>query len=133
MAISEFYESGEQKSNFAHFSAIVNLAGADGQINRLEEKVLTQLATKLDVSREESTLIFKKPNGYPTIPPYSLEKRMERLHDLFSIIYADYKIDDAELKLIFKYAIGLGFTNQEATNEIKNCVRVFGDDAEFED
>ena len=133
MSISEFYESGEQKSNFAHFAALVNLASVDGQINRSEEKVLKRLATKLDVSEEEYSLIFKSPDKYPIIPPYSMEIRMERIQDLFSIIYADYKIDDEERGLIMKYAIGLGFSSQKANEEIEKCIRVYGGDSEFED
>ena len=133
MAISEFYESGEQKSNFAHFAAIVSLANANGQINPKEETVLKRLATKLDVSEEEYKLILKSPDKYPLIPPYSLEKRMERIHDLFSIIYADFTIDKAERKLIMKYAIGLGFSEEKANDEIEKCIRVYSGDMEFED
>lgn len=67
------------------------------------------------------------------MPPYSLEKRMERIHDLFSTIYADYETDNLERKLIIKYTIVLGFTSQEANNEIEKCIRVFSGKSEFED
>jgi uncharacterized tellurite resistance protein B-like protein len=61
-----------------------------------------------------------------------LEARIERLHDLCKIIYADHEIDEEERNLIFKYAIGLGFTTDRANEEIEKCMRVFGGDMELE-
>jgi uncharacterized tellurite resistance protein B-like protein len=133
MSILDLYESGEHKSNVAHFAAIVSLAAVDGEINPEENKVLKQLAFKLDVPEEEYEPILKTPNKYPLIPPYTLEKRFDRFHDLFNIIYADYEIDDAERDLLFKYAIGLGFSKDKAHEEIEKCISVYGSEAEFED
>ncbi|MGB5666575.1 MAG: TerB family tellurite resistance protein [Maribacter sp.] len=133
MTILDFYESGEHKSNIAHFAAIVSLATIDGVINNEENKVLKRLAFKLDLSKEEYEPVLKNPNNYPLIPPYSLEKRIERIHDLFNTIYADYKIDDAERGLFLKYAVGLGFSEDEAHKEIEKCIRIYSGKEEFED
>ncbi len=124
MTILEAYESGKHESNVSHFAAIVKMARIDGSISKEEQKVLKRLAFKLDVSEEESKQIFKNPRKYPLIPPYSLEERIERLHDLCSMIYADHVIDESERKLIFKYAIGLGFTTEQANMEIQKCIRI---------
>ena len=133
MSILEAYESGAHESNISHFAAIVKMACVDGPINEEEKTVLNRLAFKLDVSEEEVKPIMKNPEKYPLIPPYTLEERIERLHDLFSIIYADYKIDSEERKLIDKYAIGLGFTSERAKEEIEKCIRVLGGEDDFED
>ena len=66
------------------------------------------------------------------MPPYSLEERIERLHDLYKIIYADHVVDEEERNLIFKYAIGLGFSMEKANEEIEKCMQVFGGDMELE-
>lgn len=131
MSILEAYESGEHQSNVSHFAAIVKLASIDGPINPEEETVLKRLALKLDVSVEEVKPILKHPEKYPLIPPYSLEERIERLHDLCRIIYADHKIDEEERKLIFKYAIGLGFTTDRANEEIGKCIQAYSDENDF--
>ncbi|NAS13736.1 tellurite resistance TerB family protein [Poritiphilus flavus] len=125
MSISDIYSSGEHQSNIAHFAAIVKLANADGSINKEEKAVLKRLAFKLDVSKDETKDILKHPEKYPLIPPYSLEERIERLHDLCAIIYADYEIDIEERKLIYKYALGLGFTSTRAKEELEKCVEQF--------
>ncbi len=124
MSILEVFETGKHGSNLSHFAAIVKMAGIDGSISNEEKAVLKRLALKLDVSEEEFKPIFKNPRKYPLIPPYSLEERIERLHDLCSVIYADHIIDDSERKLIFKYAIGLGFTTEQANVEIQKCMRI---------
>ncbi|MBT8307343.1 MAG: TerB family tellurite resistance protein [Maribacter sp.] len=124
MTILEAYESGKHESNVSHFAAIVKMARIDGTISKEEQKVLKRLAFKLDVSEEEAKQILKNPRKYPLIPPYSLEERIERLHDLCSMIYADHVIDESERKLIFKYAIGLGFTTEQANMEIQKCIRI---------
>ncbi len=123
MTIADRYESAEHQSNIAHFAAIVKLAGVDGPINPDEVTVLMRLAFKLDVSEDEVKHILKDPKKYPLIPPYSLEDRIERLHDFCGIIYADQEIDEEERKLIYKYAIGLGFTSERAKKEIEKCIK----------
>ncbi len=132
MSIFEAYESGKHESKVSHFAAIVKLAIIDGPINPEEETVLKRLAFKLDVSEEEVKPILKNPGKHHLMPPYSLEERIERLHDLCKIIYADHEIDEEERNLIFKYAIGLGFTTERANKEIEKSMRVFGGDMELE-
>ena len=124
MSILEAYESGKHESNVSHFAAIVKLAGVDGSISTVEKAVLKRLAFKLDVSEAEVKSIFKNPKKYPLIPLYSLEERVETLQDLCSIIYADHVIEETERKLIFKYAIGLGFTAKQANVEIEKCIPI---------
>lgn len=132
MSIFEAYESGKHESKVSHFAAIVKLALIDGPLNPDEEMVLKRLATKLDVSEEEVKPILKNPGKYHLMPPYSLEERIDRLQDLCKIIYADHEIDEAERKLIFKYAIGLGFTSERANKEIEKCIQVLDGDVELE-
>ena len=57
---------------------------------------------------------MKNPGKYPIDPPTSLDRRLERMFDLFKIIFADHDIDDDERQLIKKYAIGLGYSNDSA-------------------
>ncbi|WP_273565740.1 TerB family tellurite resistance protein [Maribacter halichondriae] len=131
MSISDLYDTAEHTSNSAHFMALVNLAQVDGTIKREEEIVLGRLAVKLNISDEEYKAILKNPERNPYISTFGLEERIERLRDLFSVIYADYTIDSAEEKLIFKYAIALGFSGQRAKEEIEKCKRKFGVDSEL--
>ena len=129
MTILEAYESGEHESKISHFAAMVTLAKVDGSINPQEHIVLKRLAFKLDVSEEEFKVILKNPRKYPLIPPYGLEERKERLHDFFRIINADHLIDAEERTMIYKYAIGLGFSTENAHKEIEECISVLGNES----
>ncbi len=95
MSIADLYDSGANQSNMAHFAAIVSLATVDNSITCEEESVLKRLAFKLDISEEEYKHILKNPDTDSLVPPYDLEARLERLHDLFGIINADHEIDEA--------------------------------------
>ncbi len=66
MSIADLYDSGEHKSNIAHFAAIVNLAAVDKAINSEEETVLKRLAFKLNVSEEKYRHILKNQLKFHT-------------------------------------------------------------------
>ena len=69
----------------------------------------------------------------PINPPNSKEKRLERIHDLFDIIFIDHIIEDDEHQLIEKYAIGLGYTEVLAKKLIKRSIQIYTGSLNFED
>ena len=117
----------------AHFAAMASLAAVDGVVSKEEKLLLDRFANKLDISPEEYKTVMKKENKYPIDPPISSERRLERLFDLFQVIFADHDIDEQELILVKKYAIGLGFTNENADKVIKKSIAIFKGRIAFED
>ena len=117
----------------AHFAAIASLAAVDGEVSKEEKLLLDRFADKLDISPEEYKTVMKKENKYPIDPPISSEHRLERLFDLFQIIFADHEIDEQELSLVKNYAIGLGFNNESADKVIKRSIAIFKGRIDFED
>ena len=110
MSFSDLYGNSEHRRNLAHFAAMATLAASDGEIQPIERKLLDKFADKLDITAAEYKEVMKKENKYPIDPPLSSEKRLERLYDLFQIIFVDHDIDAEEMQLLKKYAIGLGFS-----------------------
>ncbi|NHF58508.1 TerB family tellurite resistance protein [Flavobacteriaceae bacterium TP-CH-4] len=133
MSIKNLFESGEQLSKSTHFTAIVHLAAVDGQINLEEKKVLEKLALKLDIGHEEYNEILSWAADVQESPEYKTKKRLEYIHDLFQIIYADHDINEVEQKILRKYAIQLGFTEKEAAKIIQKSIKIFGGKIDFED
>ena len=125
MAFNDLFDSGKHKKNLGHFACIVTLASSDGAINDAEEVMLKRFARKLDVDDSEFAEIMKTPNQYPINPPNNKAERLERLYDLFKIIYADHEIDDEETRLIKKYIIGLGFDSSESELLLKKSSQLF--------
>ena len=133
MSISELYESGTQKNNIAHFAAIANVAIVDGEANEQEKELLQKFADKLDISQETFKKVIKNPGKYPINPPSVKEERLEYLYDLFKMIFVDHEIDEQEMKIIHRYAIGLGSSSADAAVLIKKSIKIFRGEIDFED
>ncbi|MBT8262051.1 MAG: TerB family tellurite resistance protein [Bacteroidia bacterium] len=133
MAFTELFESGERSRKLSHFASIVRMAMADGVVNDDEKRLLKRFALKLDVSEDEFKKITKNPKIYPMNPSNSAEDRLERMLDLFKIIFADNEIDDEEKRLVERYAIGLGYTEELAAKLISRSIRIFKGGLDMED
>ncbi|MDC6387596.1 TerB family tellurite resistance protein [Maribacter sp. PR1] len=133
MSIADLYTSGEHRRNLAHFAALATLASVDGEVSTEEKKLLDRFATKLDITQAEYDEVLKKENVYPIQATNSSEQRLERLYDLFRIVYSDHKMDHEEKLLVKKYAIGLGFSGDKADAVIERSVEIFGGKLDFED
>ena len=133
MSFVDLYDNSEHRKNLAHFAAIATLAAIDGEINPEEVALLNRFAEKLDITDMEYKEVMNKPTIYPIDPPTSSERRLERLYDLFKIIFVDHMIDEDERALIKKYAIGLGYTTDAANKIIARSINIFEGKIDFED
>ena len=133
MSFYELFKKGHQSRNIAHFASIVNIAAVDGKINLEEEELLLELATKLGVDNSEFVDILKNPLKYPIVPSNSAEERLERIHDLFDMIFADHNIGTKEFVLIKKYAIGLGYNSVNANELIQKSIDIYSGRISFEE
>jgi uncharacterized tellurite resistance protein B-like protein len=133
MSIKDLYGHSEYKSNLAHFAALATLAASDGVISDEEQKLLDKFVQKLNISEADYEEVMKPTNKYPIEPPVSSELRLERLYDLFKIIFVDHMIDDEEMALLKKYAIGLGFSTEMANSIIQRSVAIFSGKIDYED
>ena len=133
MSFTDLFESGEHSRNLGHFASIANMATINGKLGSEEERLLKQFAVKLDISEDEYEKILKDPTSYPINPPNSAERRLERMHDLFKIIFADHIIDDHEKFLLEKYAIGLGYSVDQSRELIQKSIRIYSGGLSFDD
>lgn len=133
MSFTDLFESGEHKRNLGHFASIANMASVDGALKAEEEKMLRRFAKKLDIDEELYEAVLKNPENYPINPPNDADRRLERMHDLFEMIFADNEIDDHERFLIERYAIGLGYTEELAAKLIKRSIEIYSGGLDMED
>jgi len=133
MPIVDLYFHSEHRRNLAHFASLASLATVDGKVNPKEKILLDSFARKLDITDEEYKEVMKKSNKYPITPSNSLKERLERLYDLFRLIYVDHEVNKEEIVLLNKYAIGLGFPTKKAKGIIERSVAIFGGRINFED
>ncbi|RZJ30974.1 MAG: TerB family tellurite resistance protein [Flavobacterium sp.] len=110
MSISDLFDSEFKSRNKGHFSAIVRVALADGNVSPEEKTFLDKLAAKLDISNDEYEEIFENPLKYPINPPSMHVQRLERLHDLARMVHVDHHLGDKQDVMLRKFALALGFT-----------------------
>ncbi|WP_422858564.1 TerB family tellurite resistance protein [Flagellimonas sp. S174] len=132
MPILDLYEHGEKRKNLAHFATLATLATVDGEINEKEKAILDKFAFRLNISEAEYKEVMKKENKYPIETPHSSEKRLMRLFDFFKMVFADQIIEEEQMNLVEKYAIGLGYSPEDAKALIKKSYDIFHGRIDFE-
>lgn len=134
MSFSSLFESGANARNKSHFATIVTIAtSGDGIIKPEEEVVLKRLQSKLDITDADYASILKNPKAYPVNPPTSSEERIQWLHDLFKIVFADRAMDDAEYRLLRRYATAIGYNEEDASYLVDRSVEIFSGHLNLED
>ncbi|WP_344928898.1 TerB family tellurite resistance protein [Aquimarina addita] len=133
MSFSQIYESGTQKRNILHFAAIVNMALVDGTLNEMEEQMLNMFSRKLDISKEQYAEILNKASSYPLPIVTTVKERFEYIYELFCMVYADHEIDELEMHLIKRYAIGIGFNDVMAEKLIQTSIKIFSGKVSFDE
>lgn len=133
MSIVDLYTSGKHKNNVAHFASIVSLATASGAVNEDELNVIHRLAQKLDITDSEYEEIITNGKNYAIEISSDKETRLERMFDFFKIVYSDHNLDESELKLLNRYAIGIGFNAEDAAKIIAKSIIIFEGKFSFEE
>lgn len=133
MSISDFFCQGEHLRNVKHFASLVSIAKIDGEINEEEAFVLKRLAEKLDITEEEFNRIMSNSSCFSNYPQNTPLGRLEKLYDLFKIIFADQKVDEKELSFLGKYAVALGFSSETSSEIIDESINLFSGQINIED
>lgn len=109
MSISDLYSSEAHKNNLSHFANIVKLALADEKLDDSESQLLEKLAKTFQIEEEKYQDILNNADKYAIRPPNSYDERIERLYKLSQMIFADDEVTGAEMIVLRRVAIGLGF------------------------
>ena len=110
MSFYDLFDSEFKDRNKGHFSAIVRVAIADGDLSDEEKQFLDKLAIRLEISTAEYAEILENPLKYPINPPYLHSQRLERLYDLSRMVYADHILGPKQKEILIKFATALGFS-----------------------
>ncbi|MER3374603.1 MAG: hypothetical protein RIM83_08190 [Allomuricauda sp.] len=115
----------EHKNRIAHFAAIVKLVTIDGSVNPQDEKVIRRLSEKMDIKPEDYRRIVAHPEKYGPIPAKDMEDRIAAMYLLFKAVYTEHYMNDQEQKLVLRYAVELGYSQERAKEILENSVRIF--------
>jgi uncharacterized tellurite resistance protein B-like protein len=132
MSFSDLFNSGFTTRNQDHFASIVRVAFSDNIISQEEKCFLDRLAQNLDISKETYLKIFKNYKSHPINPPISQDSRIERLHDLARMVYADDIKDAHEVTILRKIVIGLGFKAESVAKVVSTSLNLVSKKVEFD-
>lgn len=122
--MSNIFSSNFKNRNRDHFASIVKVALSDNIITDEEKKFINRLAILLEIESTEVDDIISNPDSHQIIPPASEVKRLERLYDLSRIVVSDDIADKAEIKLLNKFTIALGFPIEDASSIVEKSIKL---------
>jgi hypothetical protein len=131
--MSNVFSSNFKNRNRDHFASIVRVALSDDIITDDERKFINRLAILLEIEPAEADEIILNPDSHQINPPASELKRLERLYDLSRIVVADDIADKAEIKLLIKLTIALGFPIEEASSIVEKSIKLVQSGADEDD
>lgn len=109
MSIEELFESGERVQNRSHFRNMVMIAKSDGEISEKESELLYRIGMEISLTKDQIEGIIKNPYNFNTVTPVSRTERFEQIVNLIQMVQADGRIDEHEMDILGRIAVGLGY------------------------
>lgn len=133
MSIADIYESGEQKQNKSHLENLIAIAQVDGHVDETEKELLAKFADRLNIDSNTFNEMMNHAAKYDVIPPIDKVDRYKMLYSLVSLSLADSILDEREVSLLERYAIGLGYKEQQANELINKSIDWVTNNVSFEE
>lgn len=132
MPFSDLFNSENIQRNRGHFSSLVRIAHADGNISAQEQSFLDKLAVALQISQEEYALILKDPSKHPINAPYLYTERLEALYKLARLVHRDHQLGDSQEGLLVRFGLALGFTPGNVNYIVNKALKLVDKDVDEE-
>jgi len=133
MGIIDAYENAEFRNRISVIATLIKLSLADGVLDENEMKIIERVARQYGLADpEDLKFIIKNYEKYSLEPTYSYDERIEQLYYLTKIIYADGKIDKAELKILKNAIVALGFPPKNVDIIYERSVGLIADEADVD-
>jgi len=111
MSFADFVTSQGKRIKKDHFIHLVQVAEIDGKIDQTEMDFLHREGRKFGLTDPEVDTLIDKEKDYHYTPPYSLHDKFEELYQIALLILADDVVTESERRMIRRYAIAAGFSN----------------------
>jgi uncharacterized tellurite resistance protein B-like protein len=111
MSFADFITNQGKKVKKEHYIHLVQVAEIDGKIDKSEMDFLHREGRKFGLTEPEIDAIVDKERDFHYIPPYSLDEKFGELYSIALVILADGIITESEKRMIRRYAIAAGFSD----------------------
>jgi hypothetical protein len=113
MNFSDFVRDNGKRINKEHYINLIQASRADGKILPAELKLLHKEGRKFGLTDPEIDNLITYEANHHYNPPYSLHDKFDHLYNVAVMILADEVVTEGELKLIKRFAIEAGFTDDK--------------------
>lgn len=114
MSIVNYFDHHDRKAGKEHFLHLIQVAKADGVIDKTEMDMLHKMGKRLGLTDPEIDELIDKKDSKTFIPPYSLEDKFHQLYDVVAMALADGIMFTNEIKMFKRLAIASNFEDKEA-------------------
>ena len=111
MNFSDFIKDNGKRVNKEHYIHLLQVSRADGKIDPAEMELLHKEGRKFGLTDPEIDRIIEAEAHHHYNPPYSLAEKFEHLYNIAEMIVADNPITEGEKKLLTRFAIEAGFSD----------------------
>ncbi len=113
MNILEQFDHQDKKQDKEHFMDLIQVASADGVVDKTESEMLHRLGKKKGFTDPEIDHLIESKSSTAYNPPSDYFKRFNQIYEIVKMILADGEIDETEMRLANKLATKTGFTESE--------------------
>ena len=119
MNFSDFITNHGKRVNKEHYIHLIQVSKIDGKINPAEMEMLHKEGRKFGLTDPEIDKLINSEIHHNYHPPYSLKDKFEHLYNVAEMILADDVITDSEKRMIKRFAIEAGFSDEIIEGLIK--------------
>jgi len=121
MTVLNYFDHHDRKASKEHFLHLIQVANADGVIDKSEKELLHRIGKHLGLTDTEIDELIQKKDLHTYSPPYELEKRFNQLYDVVAMALADGILYKHEISMIKRFAIASSFDNKD-TERVVNLL-----------
>jgi uncharacterized tellurite resistance protein B-like protein len=113
MNFSDFITNHGKRVKKEAFIHLVNVSRVDGKITSEELGLLHGEGKKFGLTDPEIDRLIESEREHHYHPPYALEDKFDHLYNIAELILSDNEISQKERKLIRRFAIEAGFSDEK--------------------
>jgi uncharacterized tellurite resistance protein B-like protein len=111
MNFSDLIKDNGKRIGREHFIHLVQVSRADGIIDPSELVLLHKEGRKFGLTPPEVDQLIENESKHHYDPPYALSEKFEHLYKVAEMILADNVVTEGEKKLMKRFAIEAGFSD----------------------
>jgi len=112
MNFTDFITNRGKRINKEYFINLIQVSKTDGKINDPELELLHKEGRKFGLTDPEIDKLISSETHHHYVAPYSLSEKFEHLYNIAEMILADDIVKESEMKMIRKFAIEAGFSDE---------------------